>query len=219
MKKTIKDFLLKKRFFKEGVKVLRNKKGFSLIEVLVAVAIVGIISGIAVPQFLKHRENAARVAANTSASNIVKAFKQCMVLNSFSECDTLAEIDMNCPSGSTCADEDDGTNKFCAHILTGDDANNPDFAVCVSVSGASEVRTYGGKLIGGQVKYCHVTNDADCTDDSLDNKEHSGGSIKLCTQNTECQSHGSACSGGAIASRTCKNGSSSGKCNSTGQCI
>ena len=39
MKKTIKDFLLKKRFFKKGVKVLKNKKGFSLMEVLIALGL------------------------------------------------------------------------------------------------------------------------------------------------------------------------------------
>ena len=212
MKQKIKDFLFKRRF-----KVLKNKKGFSLLEVLVAVGIIGIIGAIAYPSFDDYRQDAARTASDTSASNVVKAFRNCLVLKPFSECDTLGKIKMQCPSNSTCVDEDDNP-KFCAHILRGTPAN-PDFSVCVSVNGSSETRTYGGKLISGQVEYCHVTNDNDCTDDDLDGKEHSGGSIKLCTDNTQCSSHGTACSGGAIASRTCKNGSSSGKCDSNADCI
>ena len=37
MKKIIKNFLFKRRF-----KVLKNKKGFSLVEILVAVSIIGL---------------------------------------------------------------------------------------------------------------------------------------------------------------------------------
>ena len=50
MKNTIKNFLLKKR-----IKILKSKKGFSLLEVLVAVGIIAIISAIAVPQYTANR--------------------------------------------------------------------------------------------------------------------------------------------------------------------
>ena len=52
-------------------------------EVLIAVAIIGIISAIAVPQFTAQKDKAARVAGDTTVSNILKAFNSCMVLNNF----------------------------------------------------------------------------------------------------------------------------------------
>ena len=224
MKQRIRDFLFKKIFFKKGIKILKKKKGFSLIEVLVGVAIIGIISGIAVPQFLKHRENAARVAANTSASNIVKAFKQCLILNSFSDCNELGKIDISCPRGHTCVDEELDP-RFCASITKGQTAQNAsgEFSVCVSVSGATETRTYGGNLISGDVKVCHITNGGgnSCgTNGALNGKSHTGGAIKVCTNaSPDCNNHGSVPSGCTIAGRTCSNISSTGKCDSTGNCI
>ena len=87
MKQTIKNFLFKKR-----IKILRSKKGFSLLEVLVAVAIIGIISAIAFPQFQDHRETATRTAGDTSIGNIERAFQNCIVLKSFSDCVSLADL-------------------------------------------------------------------------------------------------------------------------------
>ena len=175
MKQKIKDFLLKKR-----IKILRNKKGFSLIEVLVAVAIIGIISAIAVPQFTANKNEAAKVAVDTSAGNVAKAFKNCLALNSFSACNSLSAIKVSCPAGSQCDSGGDGTN-FCAEIHKGQAGN--DFKVCVSinVTSGTEIRTYGGDLVGQPI--CHVTETTSgtCTAANSGNEFAVTGNVS-CTQ-------------------------------------
>ena len=144
MIKTIINFFLRKRF--KSLKILKNKKGFSLLEVLIAVAIIAIISGIAVPQFTAQRNNAAKVASDTSAGNIAKAFKNCTALKTFSQCDKLSKIRVPCPAGSTCESGGTGT-KFCAHLHKGDAGS--DFKVCISIDSGTgtETRSYAGDLL------------------------------------------------------------------------
>ena len=61
-------------------------------EVLIGVTIIGIISAIAIPQFTDYKNQAAKVASDTSASNIGRAFTNCLALKDFSRCNTLALI-------------------------------------------------------------------------------------------------------------------------------
>ena len=175
MKNKIKDFLFKKR-----IKLLRNKKGFSLIEVLVAVAIIGIISAIAYPVFDNQMKEAAKVAANTSATNMAKAFKNCVVLKSFSQCNSLDALKITCPSGSQC--EAGGTSPdFCAHVKNGEEGS--DFNVCVHVDNTTgKVTTkYGGALIGTSI--CHVTEtDGGNCDAANDGDEYAVTGNIECTQ-------------------------------------
>ena len=212
MKKIIKDFLLRKRFFKKGVKVLKNKKGFSLLEVLIAVAIIGIISAIAIPQFADQRKNAAQVASDTSASNIAKAFQNCVVLNSFSKCDSLAKLKVSCPAGSTCTSG--GTSPtFCADLKRGT-AGQDDFNVCVSVNSTNGTinRTYGGALIGEQ--RCITT----CGAPASGTASCVAGTVNVtqtaCTNNnTDCSSHRVSAGANVSAVTTeCKIPTTAGSC-------
>ncbi len=55
-------------------KLLRNQKGFTLIEILVVVIIVAILAAIAVPIYMSYVEKARSAEAQTAISSIRKAF-------------------------------------------------------------------------------------------------------------------------------------------------
>jgi len=51
----------------------KGQQGFSLVELLVVVVILGILSGVAIPNFLKQRDKAKVGAANASAASLISA--------------------------------------------------------------------------------------------------------------------------------------------------
>ncbi len=58
---------------KEGMNMLRNRKGFTLIELMIVVAIIGILAAIAIPNFLKFQAKSKQSEAKTNLKAIFTA--------------------------------------------------------------------------------------------------------------------------------------------------
>jgi prepilin-type N-terminal cleavage/methylation domain-containing protein len=97
---------------------MKDRKGFSLVEITIAIAIVATLAAILIPSYSKYAANSKETACKVSCQEFVSAFKVFNALhnNSYSIEDALNGAipemvpyadDFQCPSGGTITVEDD----------------------------------------------------------------------------------------------------------------
>jgi type IV pilus assembly protein PilA len=127
---------------------LHDEDGFSLIELLVAIILIGILAAIALAVFLNQQDKGRDASAKSNANNLVRLVQACdagkETNDDFRDCDTEAEIgeqsipiDPTAPSAAPgdCSDTDPGavepgrarvaqSGKDCFVVIAGSKSGN-----------------------------------------------------------------------------------------------
>ena len=213
MTQKIKDFFTQKRC----KSLLKNNRGFSLLEVLIAVAIIGIISAIAIPGFKSNLKSAATVAGSTSIANIQKSYKSCITLKSFTDCDSLGDLAVDC---NDCVEQNNNSNKFCIFVTktASGKTMNACFSVDNSGGNGAITTTMGGTLLAG-VKYCHEQKGSGCPGSCAWDTATVRNPLKTCTANSDCVPTGytaasTPSSNDDVKKDVCQTTTKTGKCQS-----
>jgi type IV pilus assembly protein PilA len=121
---------------------LNNKKGFTLIELMIVIAIIGILAAIAIPNFIAYRNKSFCSRAETDANNIAAAVADYFAIPSHVATPTLAQL--NGGTGFTMSGTGASIN---VGVIAGAD---PSLGITISVTdGSGRCPTeYRGKVQG-----------------------------------------------------------------------
>jgi len=143
--------------------MVKTQKGFTLIELMIVIAIIGILAAVAVPQYGQYTKRAKFAEVITATAAVKTAVSLCyQTTNNIGSCDGGAE---GIPDDLTV----DATRKVVAGVVTAD-------GIITSTGGTElDARTYilepvdanGAVLANGAAMVWQLDEDSTCLDDNL----------------------------------------------------
>ena len=135
----------------------KKRKGFSLIELLVVVAIMGVLAAVAIPAFRRYQRRAEVGVLNTTLNTIGKGAAACLSLNPRANCTSLNNINVTCGPSAECEPSMSAANEpLCFQV------SRPDIAMvtargCVSIALETGIPTTAQLVIGNDLPCSGVT--------------------------------------------------------------
>ena len=113
----------------------RLVQGFSLIELIVVAAILGVLAASAIAGYSKHISETAKKRQETEANMMARAFITCTSGNEYGKCNTFKKLGFQAQEGRTWSRQR-ANPWFCAHIH--ETIRGKEYKKCVHINGDTD---------------------------------------------------------------------------------